>query len=229
MAGRLHFENVGLRHGTGAEILADMDLVVGLGELAVITGPGGAGKTALLALAALTIAPSRGSMRLFDADVLAMPRRALPVLRRRIGAVGAFVPLIPALSVRENIALPLRIAGVAAGERDGRVDELLGWIGLRGTARPDDLGDGARRWVALARAIVARPDLLIADEPLPDPDPAGARRLLALFERLTSLGTAILFATRDERFAASLPAAHRLRLTHGRLIPVPAPRAVERA
>src|SRR3546814_5480725 len=118
-----------------------------------------------------------------------MPRHRLPGFRRRIGVVFQDFRLIPHLSARDNIALPLRIAGVSEEDLAGPVGEMLSWIGLneRAEARPATLSGGEQQRVAIARAVIARPQLLVADEPTGNVDPEMAMRLLGLFEALNRL------------------------------------------
>lgn len=219
MAAILQLETVGLRHGAGREVLSSIDLELARGEVAVVTGAAMAGKSTLLALAALALAPSRGRLMLFGLAPDRLPRAALPDLRRRIGFVGEALPLLPALSIKANVALPLRIAGMAEAEIDGRVDALLDEAGLGAQvcALPASLSSGERRRAEVARAVVARPEMIVADAPADGIDAATARLMLELFARLTRTGSAILLATRDEALAVRVPATRRYHLVRGLL------------
>src|SRR3982750_1475118 len=126
----VQFDNVGLRYGTGAETLSDLSFSLAQGGFYFLTGPSGAGKTSLLKMLYLAQRPSRGSIRLFGEDVVRLPRARLPGFRRRIGMVFQDFRLIPHLSAFDNIALPLRVAGIQERDLRGPVSEMLDWIGL---------------------------------------------------------------------------------------------------
>jgi len=215
----VQFDRVGLRYGTQAETLSDIGFALAPGGFYFLTGASGAGKTSLLRLLYLAQRPTRGSLRLFGHDVVAAPRAALPALRRRIGVVFQDFRLIPQLSARDNVALPLRIAGMPEDELAGPVEEMLAWVGLadRAAARPATLSGGEQQRVAIARAVIARPDLLVADEPTGNVDPDMAHRLLHLFESLNRLGTTVLIATHDLHLLGRVPEARMMRLERGRL------------
>ena len=215
----VEFDRVGLRYGADAEVLADISFVLQPGSFYFLTGPSGAGKTSLLKLLYLAQPPSRGIVRLMDEDVFALPRARLPGFRRRIGVVFQDFRLIPHLSARDNIALPLRIAGVEEADLAGPVGEMLNWIGLdeRAHALPATLSGGEQQRVAIARAVIARPQLLIADEPTGNVDPDMAMRLLGLFEALNRLGTTVVVATHDIHLISRIENAQMMRLEKGRL------------
>jgi cell division transport system ATP-binding protein len=160
----IQFENVGLRYGTGAETLSDITFSLAKGGFYFLTGPSGAGKTSLLKLLYLSQRPSRGLIRLFGDDMVTMPRDKLPMYRRRIGVVFQDFRLVPHLSAFDNIALPLRVSGVAEKDIDHTVREMLNWVGLgdRASARPATLSGGEQQRVAIARAVITRPDVLVA-------------------------------------------------------------------
>jgi len=219
MAHIIQFENVGLRYGTGAETLSDITFSLAKGGFYFLTGPSGAGKTSLLKLLYLSQRPSRGLIRLFGDDMVTMPRVKLPMYRRRIGVVFQDFRLVPHLSAFDNIALPLRVSGVAEKDIDLTVREMLNWIGLgdRATARPATLSGGEQQRVAIARAVITRPDVLVADEPTGNVDPEMAARLLRLFDALNQLGTTIVVATHDLHLLSRIPGAHIMRLADGYL------------
>jgi cell division transport system ATP-binding protein len=219
MAHIIQFENVGLRYGTGAETLSDITFSLAKGGFYFLTGPSGAGKTSLLKLLYLSQRPSRGLIRLFGDDMVTMPRVKLPMYRRRIGVVFQDFRLVPHLSAFDNIALPLRVSGVAEKDIDLTVREMLNWVGLgdRATARPATLSGGEQQRVAIARAVITRPDVLVADEPTGNVDPEMAARLLRLFDALNQLGTTIVVATHDLHLLSRIPGAHIMRLADGYL------------
>ena len=213
------FESVGLRYGTGAEVLRDLDFRLGTGGFYFLTGPSGAGKTSLLKLLYLAQRPTRGRISLFGTELAEAPREALPPFRRRIGVVFQDFRLIRHLSAFDNVALPLRVAGMSEGEIEGPVREMLAWVGLadRASARPPTLSGGEQQRVAIARAVIARPQLLVADEPTGNVDPEMAMRLLGLFEALNRLGTTVVVATHDIHLISRIDNAQMMRLEKGRL------------
>lgn len=163
--------------------------------------------------------PSRGLIRLFSEDIVTMPRDRLPGFRRRIGVVFQDFRLVRHLSAFDNIALPLRVAGVEEGDLATPVTEMLSWVGLghRASARPATLSGGEQQRVAIARAVIARPELLIADEPTGNVDPDMAKRLIHLFDALNKLGTTVVVATHDVHLLTRIPRAEMLRLDRGQL------------
>nr|WP_047169672.1 cell division ATP-binding protein FtsE [Sphingomonas sp. Y57] len=215
----VQFENVGLRYGSGAETLSDLSFGLAAGAFYFLTGPSGAGKSSLLQLIYLAQRPSRGLIRMFGEDVVTLPRARMPGFRRRIGTVFQDFRLIPHLSAYENIALPLRVNGVAEADIDTPVREMLEWVGLSGRAhaRPATLSGGEQQRVAIARAVIGRPEILVADEPTGNVDPDMAGRLLYLFEALNKLGTTILVATHDLHLIPRVHHAQTISLDKGRL------------
>ncbi|HEX9955393.1 MAG TPA: cell division ATP-binding protein FtsE [Allosphingosinicella sp.] len=216
----VQFDNVGLRYGTGAETLSDLSFSLREGGFYFLTGPSGAGKTSLLKLLYLAQRPSRGLIKLFGEDIVTMPRKRLPGFRRRIGVVFQDFRLVPHLSAFDNVALPLRVAGVEESDLQTPVSEMLAWVGLghRATARPATLSGGEQQRVAIARAVIARPELLVADEPTGNVDPEMAKRLLHLFDGLNKLGTTIVVATHDLHLISSIGRSEMLRLDRGQLL-----------
>ena len=215
----VQFDNVGLRYGVQAETLSDLSFSLKRGGFYFLTGPSGAGKTSLLKLLYLALRPSRGVIRLFDEDIVTMPRDRLPGFRRRIGVVFQEFRMVPHLSAFDNVALPLRVAGVADDDLETPVREMLAWVGLadRATARPPTLSGGEQQRVAIARAVIGRPELLIADEPTGNVDPDMARRLIFLFDSLNKLGTTVIVATHDLHLIPEVPNAELLRLDRGQI------------
>lgn len=195
----VRFDAVGMRYGAGPEVLRDLNFDLPRGSFQFLTGPSGAGKTSLLRLIYLAAKPSRGRVRFFGRDAATLPRKDLPFLRRRIGVVFQEFRLLPHLSVFENTALPLRVAGKKRAEYAEDVAELLAWVGLgdKMSASPATLSGGEQQRVAIARAVVNQPEVLIADEPTGNVDPEMGRRLLRLFLELNKLGTTVVLATHD--------------------------------
>ena len=214
------FESVGLRYGTGGEVLRDLDFRLGTGGFYFLTGPSGAGKTSLLKLLYLAQRPTRGRIQLFGTDLTDADREALPPFRRRIGVVFQDFRLIRHLSAFDNVALPLRVSGLSEVEIEGPVREMLAWVGLadRASARPPTLSGGEQQRVAIARAVINRPELLVADEPTGNVDADMAKRLLHLFTALNRLGTTVVVATHDIGLIAATAGAQLIRLENGTMV-----------
>ncbi|WP_116090069.1 cell division ATP-binding protein FtsE [Sphingomonas crusticola] len=219
MAGIVQFDNVGLRYGTGAETLAGLSFTLAAGSFHFLTGASGAGKTSLINLITLARRPSRGIVSLFGEDAAGLPRRRLPALRRRIGVVHQDSRLVPQLSAYDNVALPLRISGMAEREIGSRVEELLDWVGLRSraNARPATLSGGEQQRIAIARAVITHPELIVADEPTGNVDPEMAARVLHLFDTMNRQGTTVLIATHDVQLLQQISGANIMRLAKGRI------------
>jgi cell division transport system ATP-binding protein len=215
----VQFDNVGLSYGTEREVMSDFSFTLYPGSFYLLTGASGAGKTSLLKLLYLAQRPSRGMIRMFDSDVITLPRKALPSFRRRIGTVFQDFRLVPHLSAFDNVALPLRVSRVAESEIRKPVADMLEWVGLgaRAEARPATLSGGEQQRVAIARAVIARPEILVADEPTGNVDPEMALKLLRLFEALNRLGTTIVVATHDVHLLKKVPDSLIMRLDKGRL------------
>jgi len=214
----VRFENVGLRYGLGPEVLRDLSFRVDPHSFQFLTGPSGAGKTSLLRLLYLSLRPTRGLITLFGHDVATLSPDALATLRRRIGIVFQDFRLLDHMSTYENVALPLRVLGRDEASYRNEVAELLHWVGLgeRLWALPPVLSGGEKQRAAIARAVIARPQLLLADEPTGNVDPVLARRLLRLFIELHKSGTAVVIATHDIALMDLLD-ARRLVLHEGRM------------
>ena len=207
-----------MRYGVGPEVLRDLNFTLYPGSFHFLNGPSGAGKTTLMKLMYLALRPTRGLIHLFGRDISITRRRDLPALRSRIGVVFQDFRLIDHLSAVENVALPLRIAGGRHDDIEAHVRELLTWVGLAKhlDAKPPTLSGGQQQSVAIARAVINRPNLLLADEPTGNVDDAIAYRLMHLFEELNKMGTTVVVATHNEalirRFAHPV-----MRLDHGDL------------
>ena len=216
----VEFDRVGLRYGTGAEVLRDLDFRLSHGGFYFLTGPSGAGKTSLLKLLYLAQRPTRGRLNLFGQELADAPRETLPAYRRRIGVVFQDFRLVRHLSAFDNVALPLRLAGHDEAAVEGPVREMLAWVGLadRASARPPTLSGGEQQRVAIARAVIGQPDLLIADEPTGNVDAAMAQRILHLLTAMNRLGTTVIVATHDLSLIAATPGAQLIRLENGHLI-----------
>jgi cell division transport system ATP-binding protein len=215
----VRFENVGLRYGMGPEVLRDITFSIEPQSFQFLTGPSGAGKTTLLRLILLALKPTRGLIDLFGQDVNTLHKDTLTTLRRRMGVVFQDFRLLEHLTTYENVALPLRVQGRDEASYRAEVVELLRWVGLgeRMHVLPPVLSGGEKQRAAIARALIVRPDLLLADEPTGNVDPTLARRLLRLFVELNKSGTAIVIATHDLALMDQFDQARRLVLGDGRL------------
>jgi len=214
----VRFENVGLRYGLGPEVLRDLSFRIDPHSFQFLTGPSGAGKTSLLRLLYLSRKPTRGLITLFGHDVATLAPDALATLRRRIGIVFQDFRLLDHMSTYENVSLPLRVLGREEASYRNEVIELLQWVGLgeRMWALPPVLSGGEKQRAAIARAVIARPQVLLADEPTGNVDPVLARRLLRLFVELNKSGTSVVIATHDIALMDLLD-ARRLVLHEGRM------------
>ena len=215
----VRFENVGLRYGMGPEILRDLSFSIEPQTFQFLTGPSGAGKTTLLRLMLLALKPTRGFISLFGRMAHELDKDEVTALRRRIGVVFQDFRLLDHLTTYENVALPLRVRGREEATYRAEVTELLQWVGLgdRMHILPPILSGGEKQRAAIARALIARPELLLADEPTGNVDPALARRLLRLFVELHKSGTAVVIATHDLSLMNQFDGARRLVLGDNRL------------
>jgi cell division transport system ATP-binding protein len=203
----------------GAEILRDLTFSIEPRSFQFLTGPSGAGKTTLLRLIMLSLRPTRGLVSLFGLDASAIEQDALTAVRRRVGVVFQDFRLLDHLSTYENVALPLRVMGREETSYRAEVVELLSWVGLgeRMHVPPAVLSGGEKQRAAIARALIMRPELLLADEPTGNVDPSMARRLLRLFVELHKTGTSVVIATHDIGLMDQFEEARRLVLGDGRL------------
>lgn len=214
----VRFEHVGLRYGLGPEVLQDVGFTLPAGSFNFLVGESGAGKSSLLKLCYLALKPSRGLISLFGRDMATTPRAELPALRRKIGVVFQEFKLLDHMSAFDNVALPLRVAGTKEPDVEKHVIELLTWVGLKDhlKARPPTLSGGQQQRVSIARAVIARPKLLLADEPTGNVDDRMAIRLVHLFEELNRLGTTVVIATHNMALVDRL--GHRvLKIEGGRV------------
>ena len=203
---------VGLRYDDGPDILNDVSLSIPQRSFYFLTGPSGAGKTSLLSLMYLANRPSRGELKLFGEDITATRRGRLAALRRRLGVVFQDFRLLDHMTAFDNVALPLRIAGLGETVVQRNVDELLNWVGLEEfkNAHPAILSGGQKQRIAIARAVISRPKLILADEPTGNVDDTIALRLMQLFVELHKLGTSVIIATHNESLVRrfSFPRLH---------------------
>ncbi|MEE9347434.1 MAG: ATP-binding cassette domain-containing protein [Robiginitomaculum sp.] len=212
----VELENVSMRYGRGEEVLSGVNLALPAGSMTFLTGPSGAGKSSLLRLIYMAARPSRGLISVFGEDLATLPANQKPNLRKRIGVVLQDFSLIDSLSVFENVALPLRVSGVARSVYAPDVMELLDWVGLghRLHAQPATLSGGEKQRAAIARAVISKPELLIADEPTGNVDPAMGARLIRLLTEMNRMGTSVLIATHDHELIDAQAPVYNLRGGH---------------
>jgi cell division transport system ATP-binding protein len=216
----VRFEGVSMRYGREPEVLKDVSLELERGSFHFLTGPSGSGKSTLLKLIYLAEEASRGRIEIFGQDLALLKRKDRPLMRRRIGVVFQEFRLLDHLTVFDNAALAPRIAGrKPTGYRDD-VADLLNWVGLgsRMHAMPPALSGGEKQRLAIARAVINRPDILLADEPTGNVDEAMGLRILRLLTELNRVGATVLIASHDTELVArsGMPV---LALEDGRLAP----------
>ncbi len=211
-------EKLCLNYPGRKHVLEDVSFELKRGGVHFLSGASGAGKSSLLALLSLSLRPSGGKLSLFGENVTHLPREDYPNLRRRIGTVYQDYRLLNHLTVEENVALPLKVAGEAPAQITEKVTELLAWVGLSEyhKARPQTLSGGQKQRVAIARAVITKPDLLLADEPTGNLDLPLSLKFMYLFEALGESGTTILIATHDEHLMSKFKHPV-LRLADGRV------------
>jgi cell division transport system ATP-binding protein len=195
----IRFEHVSKRYANGGDALKDISFTLEAGELAFVTGHSGAGKSTLLKLIAGIEKPSRGNAVVNGQNLGQLSRRRLPYYRRNIGMIFQDHKLLPEMSVGDNVALPLVVAGHSGAEVGRRVRAALDKVGLLGKERslPLALSGGEQQRVGIARALVARPPLLLADEPTGNLDPELSREVMRLFRDFNQVGVAVLIASHD--------------------------------
>ena len=214
----IRFENVYKRYPNGREALSGVTFSMERGELVFLTGPSGAGKSTLLKLIALIERPTRGTVLVNNHNTSRLPRRKIPGFRQRLGIVFQDNKLLYDRTVFDNVALPLVIAGATRRETERRARAALDQVGLLGreTHAPITLSTGEQQRVGIARAITARPDVVIADEPTGNLDPDLSFEIMQLFGRFNEVGVTLLIATHDLELIERLP--HRqVRLVAGQI------------
>ncbi len=195
----ISFDRVHKRYPNGREALADVTFSLAAGEMAFLTGHSGAGKSTILRLVALIDRPTRGQVIVNHANTTSIRRRAIPGFRRNVGVVFQDHKLLHDRPVMDNVALPLVIAGMTRREIEKRVRAALDQVGLLGKEKllPLELSTGEQQRVGIARAVVSKPPVLIADEPTGNLDPDLAREIMRLFRRFNEVGVTVLIATHD--------------------------------
>jgi cell division transport system ATP-binding protein len=201
----IHFDRVSKRYPNGREALGDVSFDVANGEMVFLTGHSGAGKSTVLKLIALLERPTRGQVIINGESIGRLPARKVPLFRRRLGVVFQDHRLLMDRPVFDNVALPLIVAGTSFRDVEKRVRAALDQVGLLGKERvaPQELSVGEQQRVGIARAIVSKPPLLVADEPTGNLDAALAAEVMGLFRRFNEVGVTIVVATHDLQLVRS--------------------------
>ncbi|HEV2282472.1 MAG TPA: cell division ATP-binding protein FtsE [bacterium] len=196
----VRFSGVSKTYPNGIEALRDVSLEIGTGDFVFIVGATGVGKSTLLKLIYREELPTRGTVSVEGRDVTRMPAREIPYLRRRVGVVFQDFRLLPRKTAWENIAFALEVTGTPPPDADRRVTELLQMVGLaaRADALPRELSAGEQQRVSIARALVHGPNLLLADEPTGNLDPATSWDIVRLLAGISAGGTTVVVTTHDQ-------------------------------
>lgn len=215
----IRFERVWKRFPERGDALKDLTFELATGEMAFLTGHSGAGKSTLLRLIGLMERPSRGQVLVNRLNIGELPARKIPYYRRQVGMIFQDHRLLVNRTVFDNVSLPLLVAGMSRKEIAGRVRAALDQVGLLRFERalPITLSSGEQQRVGIARAVVARPAVILADEPTGNLDPDLSREIFSLFERFNDVGVTLLVATHNLDIISHLP-YRTIRLDQGRLV-----------
>jgi len=215
----VHIRGLGVRYSASRYALRNINFDLDRGEFAYITGSNGAGKTTLLKILFAMERASEGNILVNNRDVSELPKNQVYQYRREVGFVFQDFKLLPDLTIYDNVALPLEIRKMTPGEVDHRVRGVLSLVGLGDRAHdfPQTLSGGEQQRVAIARSIIGRPSLLLADEPTGNLDSATARDIMSLFLEINDMGTTVLIATHDEGLMDEFP-ARTIRLQGGQVV-----------
>jgi cell division transport system ATP-binding protein len=220
----VRFESVSMSYresgalGPPLDVLRDVNLDLAEGSFRWLLGASGAGKTTLLRLMNMSLRPTRGEVTVLGARSGAVRRNVMSRLRRQVGVIFQDFPLLPHLSTFDNVALPLRLGGKPEGQVRADVMEMLRWMGLteKLLSMPKDLSGGERQRAVIARAVIGRPRLLLADEPTAGLDTTQAERVIYLLRELNRLGSTVIIATHND-IQAGRNSGPALRLAQGTL------------
>lgn len=215
----IRFEHVTKHYPESGDAISDVTFELAAGEMAFLTGHSGAGKSTLLKLIGLIERPTRGQVTVNGRNLGRLPRRKIPFHRREVGMIFQDHRLLADRTVFDNVALPLVVTGLGHKETGRRVRAALDQVGLLSKERayPVALSGGEQQRVGIARAVVARPPLVLADEPTGNLDPDLSREIMGLFERFNQVGVTLLIASHDLALITSLP-FRTVTLRGGRLV-----------
>lgn len=204
----VRLENVEMRYATDRYALKEVSFELARGEFAYVTGVNGAGKTTLLKLLFAMERATEGSISVNNREITGLPKSKIFQYRREVGFVFQDFKLLPDLTVYDNVALPLEVRKMTQQEVDYRVSGVLNLVGLADRAKdlPTSLSGGEQQRIAIARSIIGKPHLLLADEPTGNLDSATARDIMSLFLEINEMGTTVLIATHDEMIMEEFPA-----------------------
>ena len=212
------FDQVSKQYERGNTALREITLTIDSGELVFLTGPSGAGKSTLLKMIAAIERPSAGMLSVNGQDIGKLNRSGLPYLRRKLGLIFQQQRLLPDRNLSENVMLPLIVTGAARADAEKRAHAALEMVGLRDKAGtlPQALSGGEQQRAAIARAIVNRPQIILADEPTANLDRDNANRVLATLKSFHEAGVTCLITTHDERYLSG--AERVVYLAQGRIV-----------
>jgi cell division transport system ATP-binding protein len=212
-------EHVFKRYPNGREALSDLSFEVAAGEMVFLTGHSGAGKSSLLKLIALIERPTRGQLIVNGRNVNATTRSKVPLFRRQVGVVFQDHKLLADRTVFDNVALPLVVAGIGEREIGKRVRAALDQVGLLSLeqCKPLEISTGEQQRVGIARAVVSKPPMLIADEPTGNLDPDLSLEVMHIFRRFSEVGVTVLIASHDVHLVEQL-GARSVHLEGGRIV-----------
>lgn len=201
----IKFSHIGLRYGIGPEVLTDINFTLEPGSFHFLSGPSGSGKTSLMSLLYLGMRPTRGEISMFGYDLKSLDREQVANIRQKIGVVFQDFRLLNNLTAFENVALPLRLSQKSEKQIKSDVTELLEWVELGDYMHrlPMTLSGGQQQRIAIARAVISKPRLLLADEPTGNLDDVIGYKLMALFEQLNRMGTTMVIATHNQQMIDS--------------------------
>jgi cell division transport system ATP-binding protein len=214
----IHFYHVTKKYSQGAMALTDVSVHIEKGEFVFLTGASGAGKTTFLKMIFRDETPTSGQVVVNAQDVATMPSRRIPYLRRQIGVVFQDFKLLPRKTVFENVAFATQVVGLPRREQRGRTYQVLEMLGLNHRLHnyPEQVSGGEQQRMAIARALVNRPLILLADEPTGNLDPELSQEIMGLFRDINSHGTTIIIATHDRDMIRRM-GRRVIALDHGRL------------
>jgi cell division transport system ATP-binding protein len=215
----IKLENVSKKFATGTFGVSDINFSIDKGEFVFLIGPTGSGKTTIFRLLTRETLPTQGTIIVNDWDVVKLPNRKIPHLRKKIGVIFQDLKLLPARTIFENISLPLEVSGIHANEAKKRVEEVLTQVGLLGHKDkfPIQLSGGELQRTAIARALILSPEILLADEPTGNLDSATSWEIVKILSDINEKGTTIIMATHNADIIKSL-SKRILELEKGRLV-----------
>ena len=208
-------------YSRGVYALRDLSLTIDKGEFVFLTGPSGAGKSTLLKLLLREDVPSEGELKVLGRDLKTLGRAQIQTFRRSVGFVFQDFRLIPRFTVFQNVAFVMRVLGLPVATQQRKTFQVLKWVGLqhRMNAFPEELSGGEQQRIAIARALVNDPQLVLADEPTGNLDPDLSLEIMNLFREINARGTTVLVATHDRELIRRV-GRRSITLDHGKVVEV---------